>query len=66
MGQSRPLLVYFRPFLITISIIQIEKGLGFEPAAARRRRNHGAIPPHWLVLPFGSVLSSSIFRNELK
>ena len=25
MGQSRPLFVYFRPFLITISIIQIEK-----------------------------------------
>ena len=28
MGQSRPLFVYFRPFLITISIIQIEKSLG--------------------------------------
>ena len=25
MGQSRPLFFYFRPFLITISIIQIEK-----------------------------------------
>ena len=25
MGQSRLLFVYFRPFLITISIIQIEK-----------------------------------------
>ena len=25
MGQSRPLFVYFRPFLITISTIQIEK-----------------------------------------
>ena len=25
MGQSRPLFVYFRPFLITISIMQIEK-----------------------------------------
>ena len=25
MGQSRPLYVHFRPFLITISIIQIEK-----------------------------------------
>ena len=37
MGRSRPLFVYFRPFLITISIIQIDKAqmvcLGFEPAA---------------------------------
>ena len=39
MGQSRPLFVYFRHFLIKISIIQIQKAkmvcLGFEPAAAR-------------------------------
>ena len=27
MGQSRPLFVYFRSLLITISIIQIEKGV---------------------------------------
>ena len=27
MGQSRPLFVYFCPFLITISIIQIEKSV---------------------------------------
>ena len=27
MGQSPPLFVYFRPFLITISIIQIEKSI---------------------------------------
>ena len=27
MGQSRPLFVYFRPFLNTISIIQIEKSI---------------------------------------
>ena len=37
MGQSRPLFVYFRSFLITISI-QIEEAymvcLGFEPGAA--------------------------------
>ena len=36
MGQSRPLFVYFHHFLVTISIIQIEKTqmvcLGFEPA----------------------------------
>ena len=37
MGQSQPLFDYFRPFLITISILQIDKAqmvcLGFEPAA---------------------------------
>ena len=27
MGQSRPLFVYFRSFLITISMIQIEKSI---------------------------------------
>ena len=27
MGQSRPFFVYFRPFLITMSIIQIEKSV---------------------------------------
>ena len=27
MGESRPLFVYFRPFLVTISIIQIEKSI---------------------------------------
>ena len=27
MGQSRALFVYFRPFLITISIVQIEKSI---------------------------------------
>ena len=36
-GQSQTLFVYFRPFLVTISIIQIEKVsmvcLGFEPVA---------------------------------
>ena len=38
MVQSRPLFVYFRPFLITISIIQIKKGqmvcLRYKPVAA--------------------------------
>ena len=50
MGQSRPLFVYFRYFLDTISIIQIEKSidgvLGIrtrEPKDGRRRRNHGAM-----------------------
>ena len=36
-SQSRPIFVYFRPFLITISIIKIKKAemvfLGFKPAA---------------------------------
>ena len=45
MGQSRPLFVDFRPFLITISIIQIEKNvdgvLGIRTRS--RRRNHGAM-----------------------
>ena len=27
MGQSRPLFVHFRPFLVTISIILIEKSI---------------------------------------
>ena len=27
MGQSRPLFVYFRSFLVTFSIIQIEKSI---------------------------------------
>ena len=36
MGQSRPLFVYFRYFLITISIIEksIDGVLGIEPGAA--------------------------------
>ena len=43
MGQSRPLFVYFLPFLITISIIQIEKGLvGVLGIRTRGRRMIGA------------------------
>ena len=45
MGQSRPLFVYFCYFLITISIIQIEKSidgvLGIR--TQDRRQNHGAM-----------------------
>ena len=46
MGQSRFLLVYFRPFLLTISIIQIgycvwDSNPGLPER--RRRRNHGAM-----------------------
>ena len=50
MGQSRPLFVYFRHFLIIISIIKIGKNLRWcawdsNPwlQDGRRRQNHGAI-----------------------
>ena len=43
MGQSRPLFVYFRYFLNTISIIQIEKSLdGVLGIQTRGRRMVGA------------------------
>ena len=44
MGHSRPLFVYFRSFLVTISI-QIEKSIDgvLGPQDGRRRRNHGAM-----------------------
>ena len=48
-ANSGPLFVYFCPFLIPISMIQIEKTkmvcLVFEPGPqnGRRRRNHGAM-----------------------
>ena len=42
MGQSRPLFVYFHPFLITISILQIEKSVdGVLEIGARGRRMVG-------------------------
>ena len=45
MGLSRPLFVYFRSFLVTISIIQIEKSIDgvLGPQDGRCRRNHGAM-----------------------
>ena len=43
MGQSRPLFVYFHYFLITISIIQIEKGIdGMLGILTQGRRMVGA------------------------
>ena len=43
MGQSRPLFVYFRYFLDTISIIQIEKSIdGVLGIRTRGRRMVGA------------------------
>ena len=62
-GQSRPLFVYFRPFLIIISIMQIEKSiygvLGFELAAAIQQaqtkpRSYGGRPK--ILLLFGPHL----------
>ena len=49
MGQSRPLFVYFRPFLVTISTIQFEKlrwcawDSNLWPKDGRHRRNHAAV-----------------------
>ena len=45
MGQSRPLLNYFRTFLITISKIQIEKNVDGVHGIRTwgRRQNHGAM-----------------------
>ena len=56
MGQSRPLFVYFRPFLIAISIIQ-DVCLGFEPGSqnGRRRRNHGAMAATHLTVKVNLV-----------
>ena len=63
MGQSRPLFVYFRYFLDTISIIQIEKSIDGVlgnpgPQDGRRRRNHGAMaatPTHLKLTPLALV-----------
>ena len=52
MGQSRPLFVYFRYFLDTISIIQIEKSIdGVLGIQTRGRRMVGAdeTTESWLV-----------------
>ena len=53
MGQSRPLFVYFRYFLDTISIIEksVDGVLGIRtrgPQDGRRRRNHGAMAATYL------------------
>ena len=49
MGQSRPLFVYFRHFLITISIIQMEKNLdGVVGIRTRGRMMVGDTRELWL------------------
>ena len=70
MGQSRPLFDYFRFFLITISIIQIENkhrwrawDLNLGPQDGRRRQNHGAMAAH-LILTFDILSGKSIKWSE--
>ena len=57
MGQSRPLFVYFRHFLITISIIEKAQMvcLGFEPGAAgwqaqTKPRSYGGHPKQYFFV----------------
>ena len=68
MGQSRPLFVYFRYLLITISIIQIEKkrrwcawdsNLG--PQNGKRRQNHGAMA----ATSFELLFTNDILQKEI-
>ena len=71
MGQSRPLFVYFRSFLITISI-QIEKSidcvLGIRtrwPQDGRHRWNHGAMAAtHEIFLSY-SIIMKYVFLKSL-
>ena len=60
MGQSRPLFVYFRPFAITISRIQIEKSvdsvLGIQ---THGRKMVGADDTKEIWLPWYSILATS-------
>ena len=59
MGQSRPLFVYFRPFLITTSKIQIERSLdgvlgiwthGCRMVSADEPRSYGGRPMKTIVI----------------
>ena len=64
MDASRPLFVHFRPFLITNSIIQIEKSIdsvrGIQPGLqdGRRRQNHEA---SWVLLLLQNVNKTPTF-----
>ena len=71
MGQSRPLFTfYFRPFLITISIIQIEKkhkrcAWDLNPwlQDGRQRQNHGAMAVFLLFgISFKRFVAAAISR----
>ena len=74
MGQSWPLFVYFRSFLVTISIIQIEKSidgvLGIRTRdtgwwAQTKPRSYGALPNithcHFV---FTDVVESNLIKLE--
>ena len=64
MSQSRPLFVYFRHFLDTISKIQIDKKLKWcawdsnpGPQDGRLRRNHGAMAVMKFEVKAGAISS---------
>ena len=69
MGQSRPLFVYFHPFLITISIIQIEKSvddvLGIQTQGRRMvgtdKTTEQWRPPFGVCFKISRVLHSSVW-----
>ena len=64
MGQSRPLFVYFRYFLITISIIQIEKSIdGVLGIQTRGHRTVGTDETTELWRPPSEII---ITRPEVK
>ena len=71
MDQSRPLFIYFRPSLITISIIQFEKSawdLNLRLQDGRRRQYHRALaaaPPQKRKKYFNHILISN-FLNPSK
>ena len=47
-GQSRPLVCFFRPFLVTISIIEIEKSLDGVLGIRTQSRTYGSANPYSL------------------
>ena len=65
-GQSRPLFVYFRPFLITISIILIEKGIdGVHGIRTRGRRMVGTFYLHVVFTRFNQSAPVLVCRNGI-
>ena len=68
MGHSRPLFVYFCPFRITISIIQIVKSLdGVHGIQTHSRRMVGADKNHRaMAAAHDTFLISNIIFSKLK
>ena len=70
MDQSRPLFIYFRPSLITISIIQFEKSawdLNLWLQDGRRRQYHRAMaaaPPQKKIILAMSLFQISLIRQR--